>query len=132
MNIQFVESDCYVNEIEKTGKTKFNENVVILKKESRCFRKFDGFIRSNGNEHGTKMSLMDVQYMTDPDYDGHPADFLILKVFGGKNGCGKWIDYLSDIQCLFRKFGEAGLKAWMVDLDNDCADDVFYMTMCVR
>lgn len=132
MNIRFVDSDYYDSEIEKTGITKFGENVVILKRDSLCFRKFDGFIRSNGNGRGTKMSLMEVQYITDPDYDGHPNDFLILKVFGGRNGCGKWTDYFSDIRDLFRKFGDSGMEAWLVDLDNDVPDDVFYMTMCVR
>ena len=127
MNIEILDG-----EIEKTGKTKFDENVVIFKEECDRFREFDGFIREYGNSFGTRMRLMEMQYITDPDWDGNKNDFLILKICGGKNGCGYWTEYFSDIRTLFQAFSNKYMKVWLVDIDNDCPDDVFYMTMCVR
>ena len=127
MNIEILDG-----EVEKIGRTKFDENVVILSKDCGKFREFDAFIREYGNSFGTGMSLMEAQYITDPDLDGNRCDFLILKVCGGKNGCGHWTEYLSDIRTLFQAFDNRYTKSWLVDIDNDCPDDVFYMTMCVR
>lgn len=75
----------------------------------------------------TKLSLMD---------DGVCIDKYGTKVFmlsGGLNGPGQWNEYLETlaqftvdlIDKLRLTYGEVA-DVWLVDLKNDCADDIFY------
>lgn len=53
-------------------------------------------------------------------------DYYIAKLHGGKNGGGVWNDYLKEILETFRS-----VHWWMIELKNDCLDDVFDMTIGV-
>lgn len=75
----------------------------------------------------TKLSLMD---------DGVCIDKYGTKVFmlsGGLNGPGQWNEYLETlaqftvdlIDKLRVTYGEDA-DVWLIDLKNDCADDIFY------
>jgi hypothetical protein len=55
----------------------------------------------------------------------------ILKVYGGLNGWGEWNDYLADITDLFDVLSEKYL-VWVVDLDVDCPDDTFELSIGVE
>lgn len=54
-------------------------------------------------------------------------DYYIAKLHGGKNGCGVWNDYLKEIIKTFKN-----IHWWMIELKNDCLDDVFDMTIGVK
>ena len=122
------------DDIKEYKAVKFNEYVAVFKHDSPCFREFDAFVQSNTNFLDSRIGLMDVQYVVDsPEKceDDPPANYLILKLWGGKNGPGKWTEYLDDIHTLFVNLSKK-YETWLVDIDNDCADDIFYVTLCVR
>lgn len=48
----------------------------------------------------------------------------IAKFYGGCNGGGNWDNYLDEIKKALR-----GLHWWMIKLENDCIDDIFYLTI---
>lgn len=45
---------------------------------------------------------------------------------GGLNGFGEWKDYFTDLSKLFEELGKNGFDVWVIKLDNDCLDDIFY------
>ena len=45
---------------------------------------------------------------------------------GGLNGIGEWKDYFTDLSKLFEELGKNGFDVWVIRLDNDCPDDIFY------
>ena len=47
-------------------------------------------------------------------------EYLILRIFGGENGPGKWSKYLEDIKKIVSEF-----DGWVISLDNDVPDDVW-------
>ena len=47
-------------------------------------------------------------------------EHLIIRIFGGENGSGKWSKYLTDIKKIVSEF-----DGWVVSLDNDVLDDVW-------
>lgn len=48
----------------------------------------------------------------------------IANFHGGCNGGGNWNDYLDEIKKAFKS-----LHWWMIKLENDCIDDIFYLTI---
>lgn len=56
--------------------------------------------------------------------------WFILKANGGLNGTGNWGNYMTDIERLRAHLAEGG-KAWLVKCENDCLDDIFYLTIGV-
>lgn len=60
-----------------------------------------------------------------------PKDRYIIHVYGGKNGSGKWTEYLKDIYLIFDRLNQKFKKVYLVDISNDCADDVFDMRIAV-
>ena len=51
---------------------------------------------------------------------------IVVKIYGGLNGCGEWTNYfdcLSDLLKLMQN--EYNSEMWLIKLDNDCLDDVF-------
>lgn len=47
-------------------------------------------------------------------------EHLIIRIFGGENGSGKWEKYLTDIKKIVSEF-----DGWVISLDNDVLDDVW-------
>lgn len=47
-------------------------------------------------------------------------EHLILRIFGGENGPGKWSKYLTDIKKIINEF-----DGWLISLNNDVLDDVW-------
>ena len=57
----------------------------------------------------------------------HPEDnYLVAEFTGGLNGMGHWADYLEAVRNLILEIGKEN-HCWLVKLDNDCPDDVFYL-----
>lgn len=52
----------------------------------------------------------------------------VLQLHGGENGTGKWEDYMEYIKNLFQNVDDA----WLLDLVNDAADDVWDLRLCFR
>lgn len=48
------------------------------------------------------------------------GDHVIITIYGGFNGNGDWITYLNQITTIIQ-----ALDAWVIDLINDCPDDVW-------
>lgn len=50
----------------------------------------------------------------------------IAYIFGGENGPGNWKNYSEFLNDLFNNLGHA----WLIDLSNDCCDDVWTLRLC--
>lgn len=69
----------------------------------------------------SKMKVLDCA--VNPKY----PDDIRIHICGGLNGPGRWTDYLEDIRKLFGRLEAEIGHAWMIELNNDCCDDVWYM-----
>lgn len=54
------------------------------------------------------------------------GDHSIITIYGGFNGNGNWITYLNQIITIIQ-----ALDAWVIDLTNDCPDDVWTLRIGV-
>jgi len=54
--------------------------------------------------------------------DGH----YVALICGGSNGNGTWTAYLQQLVSIMFSLNEQGYKTWLIRLDNDCPDDVWY------
>ena len=72
------------------------------------------------SKNNSKMSLMQIIAMD---------DHTIITYSGGNNsGNSDWSSYLEDINIVFSKLKTLlNGKIWLIDLVNDCSDDVFYL-----
>lgn len=52
-------------------------------------------------------------------------DHVVITVYGGENGTGRWQSYLGQIDAIVRAF--AG--SWVVDIKNDCLDDLWVLRL---
>ena len=53
-------------------------------------------------------------------------NYKLQNVYGGFNGNGAWITYLTQIAIIIQ-----ALDAWVIDLTNDCPDDVWVLRIGV-
>lgn len=98
----------------------------------------------SGSKVWKRVSAICDSVQKDPDEKGPKKDSATLEVMhevgdhyvavicGGANGSGEWTQYLA----LMKKLA-AGLKkefgdVWLLDLANDCADDVWSLRLCFR
>ena len=44
----------------------------------------------------------------------------------GLNGIGEWKNYFVDLAKIFEELDKNGFNVWVIKLDNDCPDDIFY------
>ena len=54
-----------------------------------------------------------------------------IDIFGGLNGRGEWENYFSTLSKLIENLKAIFDKVWVIKLTNDCADDVFCLTLGV-
>ena len=54
-------------------------------------------------------------------------EYLVIRIFGGENGPGKWEKYLTDIKKIVSEF-----DGWVISLDNDVLDDVWDLHIGVQ
>lgn len=59
-------------------------------------------------------------------------DHVVVAISGGLNGNGKWADYMEDLKELFKKLQAEFGHVWLMNLDNDCPDDVWYLMIGVE
>ena len=55
-----------------------------------------------------------------------------IEFCGGLNGNGNWEDYLNELTNLFAKLRRNGFEGYVIKVDNDCLDDVFYLTIGIK
>lgn len=55
-----------------------------------------------------------------------------VKLVGGLNGNGQWIDYFNGLSNVFENLKNNRYDAWLLNIDNDVIDDVFYVTIGVE
>ena len=64
------------------------------------------------------------------------SEHLVIHLYGGKNGSGKWNEYFVDLLSTINKLTNESIgafkKVWLISLKNDCADDVFDVYIGVR
>ena len=81
------------------------------------------------NEMFIKLSTGDICY--------NIPDYIIVRLFGGRNGADPdWETYWAELYQFLKeindtKISEGRLDSWVIDLENDCADDVFDMMIGV-
>ncbi len=51
--------------------------------------------------------------------------YVVIRILGGLNGPGEWTNYMASITKLINKITEEYKRTWVVQLVNDCIDDVF-------
>jgi hypothetical protein len=71
-----------------------------------------------------KLSLFDVVEFNKRD------QYLVVRFFGGLNGPGKWTEYMPPITKLINEISKE-YHCWLVQLVNDCIDDVFTLDIGV-
>ena len=49
-----------------------------------------------------------------------------ITLCGGLNGIGEWKNYFVDLGKIFEELDKNGFNVWVIRLDNDCPDDIFY------
>lgn len=48
-----------------------------------------------------------------------------VDITGGWNGNGDWGTYFGALEEFIRKLAREKIRAWLINMDNDCLDDVF-------
>lgn len=81
---------------------------------------------SDAAEKGETDSLdLGKVYLAEYDFEGTTKSHYVIVLFGGLNGCGKWKNYFQTLINVFDKLDEKCEDCWLIELDNDCADDVY-------
>lgn len=81
---------------------------------------------SDANDKGEKDSLdLGKVYLAEYDFEGTPKNHYVMVLFGGLNGPGKWHNYFETFIKAFDAFDEKCGNCWLIELTNDCADDVY-------
>lgn len=55
-----------------------------------------------------------------------------VTLVGGLNGNGEWTDYFNGLSKAFENLKNNGYDAWLLNIDNDVIDDVFYATVGIE
>jgi D-serine dehydratase len=59
------------------------------------------------------------------------APYVVVEFYGGLNGSGNWVEYMKDITSMFNIL-QSEYNCWLVNLENDCPDDVFTLKIGIR
>ena len=101
------------------------------KEEYKCIKGIIGSLGmsssvSDAAEKGETDSLdLGKVYLAEYDFEGTTKSHYVLVLFGGLNGSGKWTNYFQTLINVFDKLDEKCEDCWLIELDNDCADDVY-------
>lgn len=49
-----------------------------------------------------------------------------ITLCGGLNGAGEWKNYFTDLARIFEELENNDFNVWVIGIDNDCLDDIFY------
>lgn len=73
-----------------------------------------------------KYSKMDVLGESQPEIAYKGSEFRLM-ICGGRNGDSDWIAYMKEIVEVLERLKELFDDIWVIELDNDCLDDIFYL-----
>lgn len=68
-------------------------------------------------------------------------DYLVVQIYGGRNGTGDWITYWKELEQFLIELSETrydyqgahySCDVWVIRLENDCMDDVFTLYIGVK
>ena len=106
-----------------------NPKIEVCEENSEIGKKITDCLTTSGNAY----KLMDIRKVTDtnPNTNKETSHYVVM-LHGGKNGNGKWFEYFSDLNLLFSTLSIRFNEAWLMELDNDCADDVHYVYLGLR
>lgn len=76
-----------------------------------------------------ELKFLDIEFINGTEYYD---DYAIISLHGGKNGCGNWEDYIEVISNLILTLDNYFSDVWLIDLINDCPDDVFDLRIGLR
>lgn len=94
----------------------FGENWIKLDQNDRIYN----FLKSKlPNKIGKRD--VGIMYIYKVDND----DRYVAYIHGGENGTGEWKDYMEYLKRLFTNINDS----WLLDLENDCADDVWTLRL---
>lgn len=103
-----------------------NEDYAPLSKDTEtyksiqaCFDKVKATVENN--------RLFGMNGVVDCDKGSH----YIIFMSGGANGSGDWREYLKAFNDVLEELEKIG-KAWFIELNNDCCDDVHYAMIGFR
>ena len=77
------------------------------------------------NDERIKASILD-------DSFNNEADYITFEFCGGLNGNGVWSNYFKALSEICADIKSEFENVWVVSLENDCIDDIFYCTLGVR
>lgn len=121
---------------------RFKDKATEIPNGSKDFKSFREYVESCGNIHAP-MTLMHLYKIENEAIkSGRSKPYFIATIYGGLNGCGKWADYCNALSALFSEGGYAkydpkkcegmNYHNWMIELKNDCLDDVWTAVIGVR
>lgn len=62
----------------------------------------------------------------------HEEDYSVVTICGGFNGAYKWDIYLHQIGMIFSYLSSYYEYVWVIDLNNDCPNDVWHLRLGIR
>lgn len=104
-------------ELVKYGKDNFHETWVPVPEKDETYNDTKKIISENDSD-------IELRAMCIVKEGSH----YVCSVYGGLNGGGKWTNYFSDLKTIFEKLGHA----WLIEIENDCLDDLWSATFCFR
>ena len=104
-------------ELVKYGKDNFHETWVPVPEKDETYNDVKKIISENNSDIELRAMCMVKE-----------GSHYVCSVYGGLNGGGKWINYLSDLKTIFEKLGHA----WLIEIENDCLDDLWSATFCFK
>ena len=105
------------NELVNFGKNNFHETWTPVPEKDEVYEGTKKIISENNSD--IKLKTMCVV---------KEGGYYVCSVYGGLNGGGKWVNYLSDLKTIFEKLGDA----WLIEIENDCLDDLWSATFCFK
>lgn len=72
-----------------------------------------------------KASVLDDSFKNESDYS-------TFDLCGGLNGSGNWSDYFKALSEICDDLLNEFTDVWVINVVNDCADDIFYCTIGIR
>ena len=105
-------------------------------KQAQCLLKIVRRLVHETEQIGTKLDYIDenVNIYDEIGPDGEPTGdvYWSVTVGGGLNARGIWSNYFKSLSDLMVRMEAEFLDAWVITVDPDCPDDVFYVTIGIR
>ena len=104
---------------------KFDEKGEIIDSNTELWNKIDDVITKSLATYG----IQSIRKISDKTIQRH---HFVIHLHGGDNGNGDWSDYLMQLKNIFVNLEEVFEKAWIIQIENDCLDDVHEVLIGVR